>query len=331
MRITTSTILRNYKNSLSTSLANMTNAQTQSLTGRNYNSVAEAPSSASKETQLQRKYAKNADYISMVQDVQSRQSSQETTIQEVVSMGNTVANSYSLDALNGTTGASERKTFATALNSFQQSILMSMNATYEDEYLFAGSDGANAPFSLDSSGNLLYRNISVDDTDALEAAGYIDDPVYVDAGFGLSFDSSGNVNSASAMDISVPGISIIGYGTTSDGTSKNLVNLAGQMADVLEADTFDSDKFTALQKQFTDTLGNVTDSLSQLGVQSNFLDSTLTRLQDNQDSLDTSITKVADIDEATALSNYSWAQYAYNAALKVGSGILSNSFIDFMD
>jgi flagellar hook-associated protein 3 FlgL len=39
---------------------------------------------------------------------------------------------------------------------------------------------------------------------------------------------------------------------------------------------------------------------------------------------------VEGIDLAKALTDYSWNQYAYNAALKVGTSILSASFIDFM-
>ena len=33
---------------------------------------------------------------------------------------------------------------------------------------------------------------------------------------------------------------------------------------------------------------------------------------------------------AEAITEFSWAQYAYNAALKIGTSILTPSFIDFM-
>ena len=39
---------------------------------------------------------------------------------------------------------------------------------------------------------------------------------------------------------------------------------------------------------------------------------------------------VESVDMAEALTEFSWAEYAYNAALKVGNSILSQSFIDFM-
>ena len=48
------------------------------------------------------------------------------------------------------------------------------------------------------------------------------------------------------------------------------------------------------------------------------------------DSLNTQIKNVESIELTDAITNYSWAQYAYDAALRVGNSILSPSFIDFM-
>ena len=54
------------------------------------------------------------------------------------------------------------------------------------------------------------------------------------------------------------------------------------------------------------------------------------RLEDNKLGLSTQLDNVVNIDMADAITQFSWAQYAYNAALKVGTNILSPSFIDFM-
>ena len=37
-----------------------------------------------------------------------------------------------------------------------------------------------------------------------------------------------------------------------------------------------------------------------------------------------------DMDEAEAISSFIWAQYCYNAALKVGNSVLSESLMDYM-
>ena len=54
------------------------------------------------------------------------------------------------------------------------------------------------------------------------------------------------------------------------------------------------------------------------------------RLETDKLNLATQLDNVVNIDMADAITQYSWAQYAYNAALKVGTSILSPSFIDFM-
>ena len=53
-------------------------------------------------------------------------------------------------------------------------------------------------------------------------------------------------------------------------------------------------------------------------------------LRNYRSNLGTQLDNVVNIDMADAITQYSWAQYAYNAALKVGTSILSPSFIDFM-
>ncbi|MGO5053685.1 flagellin N-terminal helical domain-containing protein [Lachnospiraceae bacterium LCP25S3_G4] len=332
MRVTTSAMMRNYQSSLSQSASNLESARMQVLTdGRKYTSVAEDPSSAARASQLYRKYQKNDDYISMVKDVQSRQDSQEAAVSQIATLSKTVTKSYSLEALNGTNGASERKVFATTLRSFQQSVVLSLNATYEDEFIFAGGGGDSVPFALSDDGkSLTYRGIDVNDTAALKAAGYDTEKIYVDLGFGLSFDTTGGIIDSSAFNTALPGINLVGFGKDDSGNSKNLVLLAGQMAEVLEADIFDSSKLETMVKTFEKGFDNLLNVQATLGTQTNFLTSTLNRLEDNSIALNAQIKNVERIDLTDAITNYSWAQYAYNAALRVGTSILSPSFIDFM-
>ena len=126
-----------------------------------------------------------------------------------------------------------------------------------------------------------------------------EESVYLDLGFGLTVnDKTGEIDPSSAFNTSLPGINVAGYGKTADGRTKNMVLLAGQIADTLEKEPFDQAEFDRLE----------TDKLN----------------------LATQLDNVVNIDMADAITQYSWAQYAYNAALKVGTSILSPSFIDFM-
>lgn len=331
MRITTNTMLRNYKYGLSNSISNLESARMQVLTdGRKYQKVSEDPASAARASQLYRKYYKNQDYISMVDDLQARQDSQESAMLQLSSMTKSISKQYNLEALNGTNGKEERATYAASLREFQKSMVLSLNTTYEDEFVFAGSDGANPPFALSDDGKTLtYRGIDVNDAAAMEAAGFHNDPVYVDLGFGLTMDAGKNVLSSSAFDTSLPGIKVIGYGEE-NGLSNNLIVLAGQMAEVLESEVFDSNKLSDISKKFEKGNNDLLNQTAQLGTKSKFLEDTKERLKDNDLNIIAQLQSVEKVDLSEAITNYSWAQYAYNAALRVGTSILSPSFIDFM-
>lgn len=339
MRITTNAILRNYRSNLGASMSNLDIARNRVMTGRQFNAAAENPAAALRAANLERKYIKNQDYLTTVKDVQSFQDAQEDAARQINELAITLSKQYGLEALNGTNGSLEiRKTYADAWRGAQDSMLLSLNATYEDKYVFAGGDGQNAPFKLgnkDGKQILTYRGIDVssddpDDIAKLEALSK--ESLFVDLGFGL--DAEGNnmntIDPSSAFNISLPGLNVIGFGKDENNNDKNMLLLAGQIADTLEKEPFDSDRYRELLQTFENGNSNVLEQVTTLGTKTTFLTTTKERLENNEISLSTQIDNVVNADMAGAIMDFSWAQYAYNAALKVGTNILSPSFIDFM-
>ncbi|WP_313075009.1 hypothetical protein [Lacrimispora sp.] len=335
MRITTSAILRNYKNNLSTTINTLNSSRTKVMTQRSFNSVAENPGAAARASQLHRKYYKNQDNLSMLNDVQSRQDGQEDSMRQINDMLKTINKDYGIQVLSGTNQEKEtRQGYASALKEFQKSMVLSLNSTYEDTFLFAGSDGKNPPFNLSEDGTLTYRNINVDAAKGTADHGLLDtlsnEKLYVDLGLGLSLDENNKVVPSSAFNMSLPGINAVGYGKDDDGMSNNVIVLTGQMADLLSAETFDAQAYQKLSSKFEKVSGGILNQITELGVKSEFLTTTKDRLENADISLQEQMQNVEGIDLAKALTDYSWNQYAYNAALKVGTSILSASFIDFM-
>lgn len=333
MRITTNAILRNYKSNLSTTISNLNLSRTHVMTQRSFNSVAEDPSAAGRASQLHRKYYKNQDNLSMLKDVQSRQDGQEDALMQVSNIVKTINKDYSVEALNGTND-SVRQTYATAIREQQKSMVLSLNASYEDTFLFAGADGKNAPFSMSDDGTLTYRGINVDaakgTADYEKLTELANENVYVDLGMGLSMDEFDQVMPSSAFDTSLPGIKAIGYGKDDEGLSNNAIVLAGQLADLLDQETFDADAYGKLMDKFDEVSSGILNNVTELGVKTEFLTTTKDRLENTDITLQEQMQNVEGIDMAAALTDYMWNQYAYNAALKVGTNILSPSFIDFM-
>ena len=162
------------------------------------------------------------------------------------------------------------------------------------------------------------------------------DTLFVDLGFGLNVDvlNGGkdiDVDSSSAFNTSLPGINLAGFGKDDNGRTNNIVLLCGQIADLLDEEEFDRDEYTELLKKFDEGRSNVLEKVTILGTQTEFLTTTKDRLETNSISLSTQIDNVVNVDMAEAIMNFSWAQYDYNAALKVGNNILTPSFIDFMN
>lgn len=370
MRITTNAILRNYKSNLGTSLSNLDFARTRVMTQRKFNSTAEDPSSALRAAVLQRKYARNEDYRTLVQDVQSFQDSQEDAAMQINNLAKTLSKQYGLEALNGTNGSREtRETYAAAWRGAQESMVLSLNASYEGKYVFAGSDGLEAPFKLtkvkdgklgtEGKQVLLYRNVDVTTGELYDKDGNLvtasnansaasceqrlkelsEDTLFVDLGFGLTINETGTgtttakevIDPSSVFNTSLPGINVVGFGVNKEtGNPNNMIILMGQIADKLNESEFDYEGYRKLLGEFDEGRDKVLEQVTTLGTQTEFLTTTKDRLDTSMINLSTQIDNVVNIDMAEAIMNFSWAQYAYNAALKVGNNILTPSFIDFM-
>ena len=332
MRITTNMLMRNYQNSLSKSIGGLSDSRNAVLTGRRFTKASEDPSGALSASSLERKYVRNKSYLTTIKEVQSRQDAQEDAVMQMNKICQTIDRDYSVSAMSGTNmEQSIRKTYATAMRELQNSMVSSLNAQYGEEFVFGGAMGMKVPFELKEDGTLTYQGIDVNSTDPADQAKLKElskESTFVDIGFGLSFetDASGkkSVVSSSAFDTSLPGINVIGYG------DKNLITTIGKMADLLEAETFDKDAYSALWPDFREGATALTDVSTKLGTKTTLLESTQTRLTDLDLALSTQIDSIVNVDPAEALINYSWANYTYTTALKVGTNIISASLLDFI-
>lgn len=331
MRITTSAVIRNYQRGLGKSSVQLNSDMNKVLTKRSFSTAAENPAGATQAFKLRKSYESNDNYISNAKDAISKI---ETIASSGLEMNNVAKSSKEmiLQAINGSTSEDGRKTIATSLRGYQETLVLSANAKYGDDFMFGGANNSQAPFEL-VSGRVQYFGIDVNTADTTDKATLnklLSEEVLVDLGFGLEVDGTSDVKSGTAFCTSFSGLNALGYGKDSDGDDKNLINLLGQIADELEKKDFDNDKTSKLSIKLEEAGSKLMNFVTELGTKSNYLDNTLTRLETNKTILNEKINAVESIDMADAITNYSWSQYAYNAALKVGNSILSQSFIDYM-
>lgn len=198
----------------------------------------------------------------------------------------------------------------------------------------------------------MFRGMAVDDVanDADFQKMITDEHTFVDLGMGMQEDNSGQLIDASAFDTALQGIDFIGYGMTaevtlSDGVTKvqnvpnNLASILQEMGEIYancdqESGNFasvdDQHRAEALEIQLRDKLNNLHSGFVELDTRATYLKSNEERLTSLDDSLNTQITSLEDVDPADAITALMWGQYSYNAALRIGTSILSQSLIDYM-
>lgn len=200
--------------------------------------------------------------------------------------------------------------------------------------------GGNA---LDLSGATMTGKLDMPLTDGLVSAAAYDnvgeeglkalanETSYVDIGIGLNFKADGTIDSSTAFNTAIPGLSFMGYGAEDgSGISNNLYTLMGQIADQLTSDSYSYESIQPYLNAFSKQSDGLMGQITKLGTQSNYLDSKLTNLQSMSTSITEKDDKVEYVDTAQAYIDYTQQSSAYSAALQMGTHILLPTFLDFM-
>lgn len=177
-----------------------------------------------------------------------------------------------------------------------------------------------------------------DQTDVKKLEKMSKETTYVDLGMGIKENEDGEVVKGTAFDTSLPGINILGYGVDGDGDPKNVVMIMKKLGDVLSRCDAESgaweggDEATAdrLLRKLQDAVSELSNQHTSIDTKSKFLKSNQTRLEDQADVLQEERYNIEQVDEADAITELMYNYTVYNAALKIGTQLLSESLIDYM-
>ena len=170
--------------------------------------------------------------------------------------------------------------------------------------------------------------------DALKLSDMANETTYVDIGLGMKEDDKGRIIEGSAFNSAVSGLTFLGYGE--DNNLAVIVRELGQIFSDADPDTGDYARTTdearadELLNKLHDAVRNSQSQHVQLEADAKYLKTNVKQLETNRDQLDEQIVDTEDLEMGDAIMNMSWAQYCYNAALRIGTNILSQSLIDYM-
>ena len=359
LRISSAGVIRSYRSNLMRSRANLEAARQTASDFRTFRNFSDNPAAATRSFKLIRSYGKTDNYIQNSKAVTERLDQVWSSAMEVSDLADKIDSDIST-GMNGDKDLDSRKLIAQTIRGNMESMVQSLNAKYNDDFIFGGQATDEAPFSLDKDYNLYYRGINVDtgmkkDTtppepakltlpDGTELTGmqvlehYAKENLYTDVGLSMQnnngamgdFTSSSDINVSSAMDISMPGISVIGFGKDDKGNVKNAISQLREIANEIEQPKPNIDKLSEMRTRFGDTRNDIRKAISTVDTRANFVKTNTERLQTNADSMYKQIHDLTQVDPALAYTNLTFAQTYYNSAIKIGNSILDQSFIDYM-
>lgn len=349
IRSTTNSVLKGYKSNLMRSFTTLNKSRNTVLTQRNFVSYAEDPAAAAQSFQLRRSFARvDGQYgvnVSTSRKFDVAWSALDTVGKAIdTGVSNNTAWKDVLAGASDTSG-SGRAPLGKSLTQLADSIVQTMNCKYGDTFVFAGADGLKVPFTWDGEGpdrKLCYRGVPVDalaNSPDLDKLDYMsEEGRYVDIGLGLQEDENGNLIKSSAFNDALQGINFLGYGVDQDGDPKNVVSIIQRMGTILSncsddghwASPDEQEEFARLAEKFEKASAKFKESYVEMDAQTQFLKKNETQLKATAATLNEQILGIEQCDLVDAIMSFSWAQYSYNAALKMGNSILSQSLMDYL-
>lgn len=230
------------------------------------------------------------------------------------------------------------------------------------KYLKENGRGTNN--EAEAASALYYRGVPVDsnlDGDREKMEYFAGETKQLDIGLGHKEEKEGKAVSSSVFDSALQGFYYLGgYGsevrevtiksgsrengdykeeTVSFNIPNNVVSIINRMGEILQRCNSDNGAFASeedeaecrlLAQKFEDTTSTIIQRRAELDTQSGFLRDNSTLLSDTAVSLSQQFMELEDAEPAAAISEYMFARYCYDAALKVGNSVLSQSLMDYM-
>ena len=345
IRATTNATLKAYRSSLNRATLRMNSARDMVLTQRNFNSYAEDPAAAAESFQLRRSYLKVSSQLDVSQSVSRKFDTAYSALDTAVSLIDNEADGSALSAIlagaSDPTGAG-RTSLGKQLLQLSESVVETLNCKHGDQFIFSGADGLNIPFSWEGTGEdrkLYYRGFPVDENSDMLKYMSERETRYVDVGIGLEEDGNNNLIASSAFDSTMQGINALGYGVDEEGLPNNIATIIYQMGTILSRcdeetgawkSTDDQEAFKKLQGKFDEAASTLKKFHVDMSTKADYLSNNHAILEQSAYTLNEQILAIEQCDLADAITSFSWAQYSYNAALKMGNSILSESLMDYL-
>ena len=191
---------------------------------------------------------------------------------------------------------------------------------------------------VDSAETMAKADYDAAAEDAAKLEYLVNEKYFVDIGLGFQENENGQLIESSGFNAALNGLTFLGYGLDEDGDPKNIYSLVQRMTEIASRVTDDRDWTTDEYEEFYGLVQKLETAASEYKTEYTRMSAATTKLKNNQALLEDNYynlveqyADIEDVDMAEAINSFLWAQYSYNAALKVGNSVLSQSLMDYLN
>jgi flagellar hook-associated protein 3 FlgL len=338
MRITNKMITAKYIRQVNTLSMDLDKLNTKVASGRAFSKASENTSAAVKAFQIRKDLSKTEGYQSNIAHAQSSLTNTESALNHINELIQN-AKEKILSAKTGTASLDEKKIIATELRSIQDQLLHTLNSNASGVYYLGGTNTDNPPFSLDNNGELSYNGVTLSSIIPADKARLSIDSMYVDIGLGAKTivdplnPAKTIVDPGSVFQYSIPGIDIVGSGTTTVNgktVSNNLYDLLSEIANQFESGFDSYETVDELYGKLNTASMEIVYNITKVGSKTSYLDFMTDRYEAQTLNLQERQLNVEGADPISTIINFKSQEVAYNAALQMGTMIIQPSIFDFM-
>lgn len=317
LRITNNMMVDKFKTNLQKNLSSMSQYTSQLSTQRRVVHISDDPVGVLDTLTARTRLQEVQRYQENLEKTKDWTMAADTSLQQISSHMTSVLESM-VQAATDIYNDTDRKNISEMVKGLKSTIKEALNTAVGNQYIFAGYNTSNPPFTEDANGKMMYNGVDLTNiTDPANLALIQKEQsqqVQMEVGYDL------------AIDMGMTGIDVVGVG------ENNLFDLLNQVQSLMEnGEDGASTKLSNLIGELQKAHENITTCLVKTASVETRYDMLKDRYGLDEINYTEIKSNVEEIDSAETIMYWKIAQAVYNQCLAVGAKVIQPTLLDFLN
>ncbi len=332
MRITQSTITRNYLRNMENNNRNKFDSSNRITSGAKFTRASQDPIAAAKALTVRKSLNDLETYSGNLTTAKGIYSAAESVIMSISEIMTSISE-RTVYAANGTQSQTERDIIAQEIEGYADQMLKLFNSDKSGRKLFGGTNNETSAFEFVEDA-VNGKRVTYNGKDLTDFSTNPDDypnseKVIFDIGVDIQVSKDGVVDPQTGMQISFNGAEVTGCGKDGEGDSKNYIQLALDITKALRDGS--PSKAIKLSDKLTESKSNLYMQIANIGNAERFIEFNENKITNEEYNLKESQNSLEVTDMPTEMTYYKVLSATYSATLQMAASVIPQSIFNFIN